>query len=135
MIDYYNSIYTHVATAVRLAHQSVKMTGEYTRSPAQFPCVTCDEIANTDIVELIDSSKAEKFARLTYRVQVFSNKVGGKKAEAREIFATADSAIKQLGFKRITYTTTPDLYESTMYCITATYEAVIDVDGKIFGRE
>ena len=135
MIDYYNSIYTHIATAVKTAHPSVKMTGEYTRSPAQLPCVTCEESGNLDIQELLDSSRAEKFARLQYRVQVFSNSMNGKKAEAREIFATVDKAIKELGFHRVTYTTTPDLYESTMYCITATYEAVIGADGTMYGRE
>ena len=135
MIDYYNSIYTHIETAVKTAYPSVKMTGEYTRSPAQFPCVTCEEIGNIDIQELFDSSRAEKFARLTYRIQVFSNSQNGKKAEARTIFATVDNAIKELGFHRSAYTTTPDLYESTMYCITATYEVVIGVDGTMYGRE
>ena len=135
MLDFYNQIYTHIATATKTAHSSVKVTGEYTRSPALFPCVTCEEIANTDIQELFDSSRAEKFARLTYRIQVFSNSINGKKTEARAIFATVDNSIKELGFHRATYTTTPDLYESTMYCITATYEAVIDSNGVIYGRE
>ena len=135
MIDYYNQIYTHIATVTKTAHPLVKMSGEYTRSPAHFPCVTCEESGNIDIVELIDSSRAEKFARLTYRIQVFSNSVSGKKAEARSIFSTVDGAIKQLGFHRLTYTTTPDLYESTVYSITATYEAVISADGLIYGQQ
>ena len=135
MLDFYNQIYTHIATATKTAHASVKVTGEYTRRPAHFPCVTCEEIGNTDIQELFDSSRAEKFARLTYRIQVFSNSQKGKKAEARAIFATVDKAIKDLGFHRTTYTTTPDLYESTMYCITATYEVVIGADGMMYGRE
>lgn len=135
MIDYQNEIYTGFANAVRSAHKGVKTSSEYTRSPAQFPFSSCDEIGNSDIHALFDSSRAEKFARLQYRVAVFSNKTNGKKAEARSIFATADAYMKGLGFVRATYNTTPDIYQSTIYSITATYEAVIDADGTIYGRE
>lgn len=135
MLDFSNEIYTAFANAVRAAHTEIKTSSEYVRSPAQFPFSSCDEIANTDIQDLNDSSRAENFARLQYRVQVFSNKKSGKKAEARAIFATADNVMKGLGFVRKTYTTTPDIYESTIYQITATYEAVISKDGVIYGRE
>ena len=135
MIDYYNNIYDTVANAVRTKHPNTSTSGEYISSPSQFPCMTCEEIGNVDIQKLFDSSRAEKFARVTYRIQVCSNSTNGKKAEAREIFSTADAAIKGLGFGRKTYATTPDLYQSTMYSITATYEAVIDSTGVVYGRE
>lgn len=135
MIDFYNNIYDTVANAVRTKRPDTDTSGEYIASPSQFPCMTCEEIENTDIADLFDSSRAEKYARLTYRIQVFSNKPNGKKAEAREIFSTADSAIKNIGFKRKTYATTPDLYQSTMYGIQATYEAIIDSNGVVYGRE
>lgn len=135
MIDFQNEIYTTLHTAVKTAFPSAKVSGEYTRSPAQFPCVTCEEIGNSDIQTLFDSSRAEKYARLQYRVQVFSNSTNGKKAEARSIYATCDAAMKGLGFVRKTYTTTPDLYQSTVYQITVTYEAVIDASGVIYGQE
>ena len=135
MLDFNNEIYTAFANALRAAHTGIKTSSEYVRSPAQFPFSSCDEIENTDIQDLFDSSRAENFARLQYRVQVFSNKKSGKKAEARSIFTTADAVMKGLGFVRKTYTTTPDVYESTIYQITATYEAVINKDGVIYGRE
>lgn len=135
MIDYQNEIYTGYVGAIRLAHPTVKLSSEYTRSPASFPFSSCDEIGNTDIPRLTDSSRREKFARLQYRVAVFSDKTTGKKAEARQIFATADAYMKGLGFVRATYTTTPDIYQSTVYSITATYEAVITADGVIYGNE
>ena len=135
MIDYYNNIYDTVANAVRTTYPDISISGEYISSPSQFPCVTCEEIGNIDIQKLFDSSRAEKYARLTYRIQVCSNSQNGKKAEARDIFSVADLAIKNIGFKRKTYATTPDLYQSTMYSITATYEAVIDSNGVVYGRE
>lgn len=134
MIDYQNEIFTEVATAVRKNHDGTTVTGEYTRSPSKFPTVTVDEIENVSVASLIDSSHDEKFSGVTYRLQVFSNKTSGKKAEARFIFATADKVMLGLGFRRITYTTTPEIYDSTVYSITATYEAIVDASGVIYRR-
>lgn len=134
MLDFLNEIFTAVATAVRAAHSGVTVTGEYTRKPSKLPAVTLDETENVAVAELEDSSQEENFSALTYRMQVFSNKTSGKKAEARAIFATVDQVMRNLGFRRVTYTTTPEIYESTIYSITATYEAVISADGVTYKR-
>ena len=134
MIDILNEIFTAVAAPVREAHPGVMVTGEYTRQPSKFPALTLDEIQNVMVDRLEDSSDQETFSALTYRLQVFSNKSSGKKAEARSIFATADNVMRCLGFRRVTYTTTPEIYDSTVYSISATYEAVADVNGTIYKR-
>lgn len=134
MIDRCNEIFSTVASSVRTAHVGTTVTGEYTRKPSSFPAVTLDEIENVTVRELVDSSDVEKFSGVTYRLQVFSNLTSGKKAEARAIFATADKVMLGLGFRRITYTTTPEIYDSTIYSIQATYEAIIGVDGVVYKR-
>lgn len=134
MINRLNEIFTNVATSVRDRHAGTTVTGEYTRAPSKFPTVTLDETQNVMVDRLEDSSNAEKFAGVTYRLQVFSNKQTGKKAEAREIFATADAEMRRMGFRRVTYTTTPEIYDSTIYNITATYEAVISTAGYVYKR-
>lgn len=134
MLDFQNEIFTNVATDVRANHKGATITGEYTRSPSKFPAVTLDEFENVTVAELVDSSREEKHSGLSYRLQVFSNKIGGKKAEARSIFATADETMRRLGFRRVTYSTTPEIYDSTIYSITATYEAIVDVNGVIYKR-
>ena len=134
MIDYLNEIFTTVAVAVRGSHEGTTVTGEFTRRPPVFPTVTLDETQNVTMGNLVDSSDEERYSGVTYRLQVFSNKQNGKKAEAREIFATADKIMLDLGFRRVTYTTTPEIYESTIYSITATYEAVLDANGVVYKR-
>lgn len=134
MIDYQNEIFTNVATTVRAKHEGSTVTGEYVRSPSKFPTVTLDEIENVTVASLVDSSDKEKYSGLSYRLQVFSNKTGGKKAEARAIFATADEMMRGMGFRRVTYSTTPEIYDSTIYSIMATYEAIVDVNGVIYKR-
>ena len=134
MIDYMNEIFTAVAVPVREAHPGVAVSGEYTRKPSSFPAVTLDETENVIVDALEDSSNEETYSGVSYRLQIFSNKIGGKKAEARSIFATADSIMRRLGFRRVGYTATPEIYESTIYSITAIYEAIIDVNGIIYKR-
>lgn len=134
MIDKLNEIFTSVATSVRTKHTGTTVTGEYTRKPSKFPAVTLDEIQNVVIDRLEDSSNAENFAGVTYRAQVFSNKRTGKKTEAREIFATVDAEMRRMGFRRVTYTTTPEIYDSTIYNISATYEAVVSTAGYVYKR-
>lgn len=134
MNDFVNEIFTAVAVPVREAHSGVTVSGEYTRKPSSFPTVTLDEIENVMVDRLEDSSNEETFSGLSYRLQVFSNKKSGKRAEARAIFATADNVMRRLGFRRVTYTTTPEIYESTIYSITATYEAIVSVDGVVYKR-
>lgn len=134
MIDRMNEVFTPVAKAVRKAHTGTTVTGEYTRTPSKLPAVTLDEIQNVAVDYLEDSSHKEKYAGVTYRLQVFSNKQSGKKAEARAIFATADAEMRRMGFRRVTYTTTPEIYNSTIYSITATYEAVFSVGGYVYKR-
>ena len=134
MNDFLNEIFTLVAKELRSVYPGIFVTGEYTRQPSKFPTVTLDEIENVAAENLLDSSRQENFSALSYRLQVFSNKESGKKAEARKIFATADQEMRQLGFRRISYTTTPEIYESTIYSITATYEAIVGSDGVMYKR-
>lgn len=134
MIDKLNEVFTNVATRVRDQHTGTTVTGEYTRMPSKFPAVTLDEIQNIDVDRLEDSTNVENFAGVAYRLQTFSNKQIGKKAEARAIFATADAEMRRMGFRRVTYTTTPEIYDSTIYCIIATYEAIISAEGNVYAR-
>lgn len=134
MIDYENEIFTAVATGLREKHEGVVVKGEYVRSPAEFPTAALSESENVMVDDLIDSSGEEKYSGLGYRLQVFSNKVGGKKAEAKAIFATADKILRGMGFRRKSYTTTPEIYNSTIFSISATYEAIVDANGVMYRR-
>lgn len=134
MIDKMNEVFTAVAKSVRKAHTGTTVSGEYTRTPSKFPAVTLDETQNVIVDHLEDSSNEERYCGVTYRLQVFSNKQNGKKTEARAIFATADAEMRRMGFRRVTYTTTPEIYNSTIYSITATYEAVVSAAGYVYKR-
>lgn len=130
MIDFSNEIFNAVAKHLRSLYKGIQVKGEYVSTPAKFPTVTIDEIGN--IPTDLDSSTTNKYADVTYRVQVFSNKENGKRAEAREIYKAVDEKLMELGLFAKTFTTTPAIYNSEIYSITATYGGIISRDGVIY---
>ena len=129
MIDFSNEIFNAVATDLRSAYEGIKVVGEYVASPSLFPTVTIDEISN--VPTHLDSSVHHKYAEVQYRVQIFCNGPG-KRAKAREIYGTVAQRLRFLGLVAVTFTTTPTIYNSEIYCITVTFRGVIGRDGVIY---
>ena len=129
MIDYSNEIFNTVATDLRSLYSKITVVGEYVEKPAEFPTVTIDEISNVPVHQ--DSATINKYSRVVYRSQIFCNGVG-KRNKAREIFNSLDLKLMEIGFQMKTYSTTPAIYNSEVYCITATHEGVIGADGTIY---
>lgn len=130
MIDYSNEIFNTVAQDLRSLYTGIQIKGEYVDSPSKFPTVTIDEISNVPVH--LDSANTSKYTKVIYRSQVFSNAESGKRAEARKIYDSLDKKLMELGLFAKTYTTTPSVYNSEVYCITATHEGVIGTDGTIY---
>ena len=129
MIDFSNEIFNAVATDLRSTYAGIKVVGEYVASPSLFPTVTIDETSN--VPTHLDSSAQSKYAEVQYRVQVFCNGTG-KRVKAREIYGTVAQRLSLMGLVAVTYTTTPAIYNSEVYCITGTFRGVIDRDGVIY---
>jgi hypothetical protein len=130
VIDFSNEIFDAVAKDLRYAYEGIKVVGEYVSSPTVFPTVTIDETGNVPVN--LDGANVSKYARVTYRVQVFSNSKSGKRRQAREIYNRLDDVLQGMGLFAVTFSTTPAIYNSEIYCITATYEAVVDRNGTIY---
>lgn len=130
MLDFSNEIFNAVAKHLRSLYKGIQVKGEYVSTPAKLPTVTIDEISNVPVH--LDSAKTNKFADVVYRVQVFSNKENGKRAEARKIYNSVDEKMMELGFFAKSFTTTPAIYNSEIYSVTATYGATIGRDGVIY---
>ena len=131
MIDVSNEIFTALANAIRSVHSPIQVIGESISVPAVFPCVAIDEIYN--VPSHLDTSEREAYNAVTYRIQVFASG-DNKRAAAREIFKTVADACWKMNLVRKTYTTAPDVYNSSIYQISATFEADVRHDGMIFRR-
>ena len=129
MIDRSNEVFNTAAKDLRSLYSDIQVIGEYVEVPVRFPTVTLDEIRNVPVH--LDSGATNKYARVVYRCQVFCNGAG-KRQKAREIYDTLDRTLMGLGLFARSYTTTPAIYNSEIYCITATYEGVMGEDGVIY---
>lgn len=131
MIDLENDIYTAVATALRTAHPSVYVTGEYVNAPPSFPAVSIVENGNS-VVQRYRTLNIENAAAVMYECNVYSNRASGKKSEAKAIAATLDEVFASIGFTRTMRNQVPNLNDATIYRVVCRYEAIIDKDFWIY---
>lgn len=106
---------------------NIFVSGEYVDAPAKFPAATIEEI-NNSVYKRMSTLNIENAANVLYEVNVYSNKVGYKKAEAQEIMEFIDNIMSGLGFTRTMCNPLPNLADATIYRLTARYEAVVDKD-------
>ena len=88
MIDYSNEIFNLISKELKNQFDTIKVIGENISIPTEFPTVTVDEVSNIPTSK--DSGTMNKLALVRYRVQVFSNKTKGKRAECRKLFKVVD---------------------------------------------
>lgn len=126
MIDPENIIFSTVATALRDKYD-VFVSGEYTDLPAKFPAVTIVQIDNA-IVQRMRTTNIENAVSVSMEVNVYTNTVGYKKSEAKDIMETVDDEFTKLGFARTMCNPVANLQDATIYRIVARYEATVDKD-------
>lgn len=133
MIDIENSIFTKIATELRLQFSSISIFGEDVRIPSSFPCVSIVEADNYTLRKTQDSGSNENHAILMYEINVYSNKTSGKKTECKDIFSVIDSILLNLGFTRsLRNPVTMD--EATIYRMVGRYKAVVSQNQTIYRR-
>ena len=134
MIDIENEIYTAVRSAVLTDFPGASVSGSYEHSPSAFPHLTV-ECTNNAIYERLESSmEMENAVSLQFDLNGYSNKQNGKKAECKALMDSADAVMKAYGFRRLSLRIVPNLADSTIYRMTATYTAVVSKDKIIYRR-
>ena len=126
MIDIESLVFAPLSSAIKTEYENAIVTGEYVREPAGFPHISIVEADNYIPTALLDSADTERFAQLMYEVNIYSNKVKGKKSEARAILQIVDTIMYSLNFTRTVMTPVPNLEDASIYRLTARYSAVTD---------
>lgn len=127
MIDIEFAVYNAVTTDLKLMYPDVFTTGDISASPAKFPAVSIVEINNSVLLSA-RTAKIENAALVAYEVNVYSNKTGYNKIEAKEILSVVDAAFEKLGFTRTFCNPVQNLEDKNIYRIVARYEAAVDRD-------
>lgn len=133
MIDCETDIFSIVSTALRAEFAGIFVSGEYVPTPPKFPAVSIVE-ADNRIATRYRTTEIENGAIVMYEVNVYSNKVSGKKAEAKAVAAVLDNEFRKLGFSRTMKNQVPNMNDATIYRIVCRYEGVIipNDDGKYY---
>ena len=126
MIDPENIIYSTIAASLRDKYD-VFVSGEYTKLPAEFPAVTIVQIDNA-IVQRMRTTNIENAVNVAMEVNVYTNTIGYKKSEAKDIMETVDDEFTKLGFARTMCNPVANLQDATIYRMVARYEATVDRD-------
>lgn len=131
MIDVEFAVYNAVTSDLKLIYPDIFATGDLSSSPAKFPAVSIVEINNSVFISA-RTNNIENAVSVSYEVNVYSNKTGYNKIEAKEILAVVDNSFRNLGFTRTFSNPIQNLEDKNIYRIVARYEATIDKDFWIY---
>ena len=134
MINVEKDIFTAVSTKIRSLYPDIYMTGEYVKSPPSFPAISLIEADNSMYSYTQTSDEYENHSTLLYDVDIYSNKVKGKKTECRALAALVDKEMAFLGFTRIMLQPIPNMDDATIYRIKGRYRAVVSKDKYVYRR-
>lgn len=124
MISPESFVFSKIAGVLRADYPNIFVSGEFVDSPAKFPAVTIIE-ANNSVYQRMRTTTIENAALLMYEVNVYSNKTGYKKSEAKAIMDTIDEQFAALGFTRTMCNPVSNLQDATIYRMVARYEGVV----------
>lgn len=134
MVDYEDTIYTQIATKLREEYDPIRVLPEPVQAIAAFPAVIITEMTNVAYEPSADSASAENHVRLMFEVNIYSNKVTGKKHESKQIRNAIDQEFLNMGFVRVFCQPVENLKDATIYRIVARYAAIVSTDGMIYSR-
>lgn len=117
-----NEIFTELYNLLTTEYSGIFVTGEYTPTPKQFPCVFIEESDNFT-VSLNGDNKGE-VAGVTYEINVFSNLQNGRKSQCKKIIKTIDDFMTLRGFTRTVCSPMQNIDE-TVYRMFARYTASV----------
>lgn len=134
MINIENDIFNQVSKKVRDKYTDIYMSGEYVKSPPSFPAASLVEMDNTTYSLTQTTCDNENHVTVMFEVNVYSNKVRGKKSECKAIISLIDDEMIRIGFTRTMLQPIPNMDDATIYRMTARYTAIVSKDKTIYRR-
>lgn len=134
MVDIETDVYNHVYTLVKTMYPQATLSSERTETPSDFPFVSIEESNNVTYERSLTGDGKENHAIVTFTVEVYSNKLPGRKKEARDIANMVDIAMESLGITRTMMQPMPNMFNVGVYRIVARYRCVVGKDKMIHRR-
>lgn len=133
MADIENQIFTRVASEVRSRHSGTTVQSVDVYAPAKFPFVGLHEADSASLMRTRDTASNNNHFTVVYEANIYSNKMNGKKTEAKELEAIVDEVMDLLGFTKMSRNPMSS-NDGTIYRIVSRYSAVIDPKSEVIYR-
>ena len=124
MIDVENLVFDTVYNQLHSSYTNVNITSGYDEGFATFPTVVVREIDNQSFDLTATDPCAENHARLTYEVEVYSDKENTARSECKQLLSAVDEIMQGMKFRRI-HKNRPLNIDKTIYRQYARYEAIV----------
>lgn len=128
-----NELYTELRELMKISNPECHLTSETLVSTKKLPLIEFHEMDNYTAIHLLDTSNKEKFSEVLFEVNVYSNKLNGKKTECKNLLKIVDSFMIARNFIRTFKRELPTL-DTNIYRITAHYRAIVDHNNKLYRR-
>ena len=132
MIDIENELYTELASILYTEFPGIFVTGEVVVKPPSFPTVSIIEQSNTTLTTTLTQKLEENHAIVMYQIEVFSNKVTGKKSECKAILSVIDKIMQEFNFTRGFSNPVINFADTNIYRIVTRYQAIAGKDNKMY---
>ena len=127
MIDIENLVFDTVYNGLTsaLSTMTLDITNGYDEEKAEYPTVVIRETGNIPYRASATDESVENHARVTYEIEVYSNKKDTGRTECKTILNAADTIMQSMKFRRI-HKNRPININRTIYRQYARYEAIVE---------
>ena len=124
MIDIENLVFDTFYTAFVSLHPAANVTAGYDEENAIFPCVIVRQTNNQAYRASITDDCAENHARVTFEIEIMSDKVDTGRSECKSLMNDADEIMQGMKFRRI-HLNRPINIDRTLWRVYARYEVIV----------
>ena len=123
MIDIENLVFDTVFNQLSTIYQDANITAGYDEMTATFPTVIVRQTNNQPYRASDTDDCAENHARITFEIEVISDKQDTGRSECHEILADADAIMQSMKFRRV-HMNRPINVDRTLWRQYARYEVI-----------
>lgn len=122
-------VFSKIANRLRTEKPGIFVTGDDTTSPATFPAVVIVEADNTVVQRMrLAAPDIEQAASLLYEVNIYTNRIGYKRLDAKEIMQIIDEEFTSMGFTRTLCNPVANLQDASIYRLVARYTGAVKAE-------
>ena len=124
MIDIENLVFNTVFDAVASVRSTVPVSKGYIEQNAVYPCIVLRETNNVAYDNSATDDCSENHARVTYQVDIYSDKEDTARSECRDLLNLVDGIMQGMKFRR-TYMSEPMNISRSVYRQYARYTVIV----------